>query len=300
MIAQQEPQTAIVLPVGPGIDSTFDTLASIAHYCPEPHILVIVDDRTQDGTYERLRKEQAPHWHILRNDEPNGIRRLVHTLCRAYRYILANTQARLVLRLDQDALVIKKGAIGDAWAFLQERPRVGLFGVYSTDYNRPRSFKSHEVQINKELSWPWRLTGGLPYWSSLLHTAELRGYQRGDNVFGGAYWVTRPCLESMATMGALDVPKRWHSRLMEDVYFSMATVAAGFALGHFSAPDGPMCLEWRGLPFPADELAKMPYKIIHSVDKGQNTGADRNGGVSAREVFRRLRCSEVSSGAAFR
>ena len=52
----------------------------------------------------------------------------------------------------------------------------------------------------------------------------------------------------MKDMGALDVPYRWHSRLMEDVYFSMVSVAAGFGLGHFGAPEGPLCLEWRGLP----------------------------------------------------
>jgi hypothetical protein len=93
----------------------------------------------------------------------------------------------------------------------------------------------------------------------------------------------------MQDMGALDVPYCWHSRLMEDVYFSMASVAAGFELGHFGAPEGPLCLEWRGLPYPANELAKAGYKVVHSVDKGQNTDRESNGGKTAREVFQDLR-----------
>jgi len=66
-------------------------------------------------------------------------------------------------------------------------------------------------------------------------------------------------------------------------------VAAGFQMGHFAAPDGPMCMEWRGLPYPAAALAAGKYKLVHSVDKGPNTGPAENGGRTAREVFRDLR-----------
>jgi hypothetical protein len=95
----------------------------------------------------------------------------------------------------------------------------------------------------------------------------------------------------MKQLGALDIPYSWHSRLQEDVYFSMAAVAAEFELGHFAAPDGPLCLEWRGLPYPAAELLQSPYKVVHSVDKGKNTDREANGGYTAREVFRFARQS---------
>jgi len=99
-------------------------------------------------------------------------------------------------------------------------------------------------------------------------------------------------LEALESIRALNVPYRWHSELMEDVYFSMAAVAAGFGLGHFAAPSGPLCLEWRGLPYPAKELADSPYKVVHSVDKGKNTDRDANGGMTAREYFRAIRRQE--------
>ena len=284
--------TAIVIPVGPGASSVLDTLDSVGCYCPEPHMVVLVDDCTKDGTYEELSKRSQSHWTILRNSRTMGIRRLVHTLCSAYRFVLNETNCSLVLRLDQDALIIKPNIVSDAESYRLLHSKVGLFGVYECDYNRPRSFESHRQLISRECAVWRKLLGLAPSWSDLLKTAETRGYKSGDNVFGGAYFITRPCLEGMNHIGALDVPHNWHSRLMEDVYFSMAAVAAGFDLGHFAAPDGPLCLEWRGLPYPARELAKTHFKIVHSVDKGKNTDRADNDGHTAREIFRALRCKE--------
>ncbi len=289
MSGDSNTQTAVIMPVGPGKDTALDTLASVEFYCPEPHIVVLVDDCTQDGTYEALCERRRSNWHILRNGRTMDFWRLVHSLSLAYRFILDETNCNLVLRLDQDALLIGSGVISDAIDYASRNPSVGLFGVYAHDYNRPRSFSMHESQIRKELSWLRKLLGLTPSWAKLLVMAERRGYRRGDNVFGGAYFVTRQCLDGMRKLGALDVPYYWHSRLMEDVYYSMAAVAAGLELGHFGAPEGPLCLEWRGLPFPAEDLVKAGYKVVHSVDKGKNTDRASNGGKRAREVFRSAR-----------
>ena len=289
------PLAAIIMPVGPGKEAALDTLESVDYYCQEPHVVIIVDDCTQDGTYEALMSSRRPNWRILRNQRPMGLVRLVHSLCSAYRFVLSQTESTLILRLDQDALIIKPGVISDAFEYLRQNSDVGLFGVYEQDYNRTRSFASHRQLIGRELSWPMRLLRLQPSWVQLLRLAERHGYERGDNVFGGAYFVTRSCLAAMENIGALDVPYHWHSRMMEDVYFSMATVAAGYRLGHFAAPDGPLCLEWRGLPFPAIALAQSHYKVIHSVDKGKNTDREANGGKTPREIFKhkRIGCLEV-------
>jgi len=191
--------------------------------------------------------------------------------------------------LDQDALIIKPGLLPEALAYKKDNPSVGVFGVYEVDYNRPRSFESHRRLFDRESAWFRSLIGRRPSWRNHLRVAESNGYKRGDNVFGGAYFVTRECLEAARKMGALNVPWHWHSKMQEDVYFSMIAVAAGFRLGHFAAPDGPLCMEWRGLPYPADILEKSKYKLIHSVDKGPNTGPADNEGRTAREVFRELR-----------
>lgn len=280
---------AVVIPVGPGKEAALDTLESVACYCPESHLVVIVDDCTEDGTYEALLANERPNWRILRNGRRLGALRLVQSLCSAYRLVLAESDCSLVLRLDQDALIIKPNVITDAIEYMADNPLAGLFGVYDRDYNRPRSFGVHQKLITKEQGWWKKLLGIEPSWTPLLKSAESQGYRRGDNVFGGAYFITRPCLEEMKKLGALDVVFNWHSRLMEDVYFSMATVAAGFKLGHFAAPEGPLCLEWRGLPYPAKALADSHFKVIHSVDKGRNTDQEANGGVTAREIFRKIR-----------
>ena len=283
---------AVVIPMGPGQEVALDTLDSINHYCPEPHIVIIIDDCTADGTYEALVAQKRPNWYILRNTRSMGIHRLVHSLAMGYRFALQHSFCRLILRLDQDALLIKSGVVNDALAFADAHPEVGLYGVYKQDYNRPRSYDVHRKLIEREERWYRKMLGLTPSWVNLLNLAEDRGYKRGENVFGGAYFLTRKCLEEINLLGGLDVPYNWGSRMMEDVYFSMSAVACGFKLGHFAAPDGPLCLEWRGLPFPARELAKSHFKVIHSVDKGQNTGRDVNGGMTAREVFSLIRKRE--------
>ncbi len=287
------PTAAIVLPIGPGKDTALDTLESVEFYCPEPHEVVIIDDCTGDGTYEALLSHRKPNWHILRNPRPMGRNRLVHTLCRGFEFVVSQTSCRVVLRLDQDALLIKPGIITDALAYAASNPDVGLFGVYETDYDRARSFEYHDELMKKETRWFRSLVGLRPSWTSILALAQRRGYQRGENVFGGAYFVTWGCLNGMRNIGALDVPFSWHSKLMEDVYFSMAAVAAGFKLGHFAAPNGPLCLDWQGLPYPATQLDRMPYKVVHSVDKGKNTGPDQNEGMTARQVFKSLRHNQL-------
>jgi glycosyltransferase involved in cell wall biosynthesis len=289
MILTNKPSVAVVVPIGPGKESALDTLLSLELFCPEPHVVFIVDDHTKDGTYEALVNAKKPHWLIFRNEHPHGIQRLVHSLCFAFKQVITHTECRLILRLDQDALIIKPGLIPEALTYMNNNPAVGLFGVYQVDYNRPRSFESHRRLFNREAAWFRSLIGRRPSWKNYLRIAESKGYKRGENVFGGAYFVTRGCVDAAMKMGALNIPWQWHSKMQEDVYFSMIAVAAGFRLGHFAAPDGPLCMEWRGLPYPATVLEKSKYKLIHSVDKGPNTGPADNEGRTAREVFRELR-----------
>lgn len=279
----------IVVPIGPGKNEALDTLESIEIFCKEPHNVIIIDDSTQDGTYDALLMSKKSNWIILRNSTPNGTRRLVQSLCYAYQFILSNLECKCILRLDQDALIIGPNILSDAIEFSSRNRDIGIFGVYSHDYNRPRSYRSHSKLIIREAMFLRSLIGISPSWRGLLRRATMNGYKIGDNVFGGAYFITYDCLSQIEKIKGLAVPYKWHSRLQEDVYFSMAAVAAGFRMGHFAAPEGPMCLEWRGLPHPALQMWRLGYKIVHSVDKGQNVGPEDNNGRTARDVFRELR-----------
>jgi hypothetical protein len=147
-----EARSAIVIPVGPGKECVLDTLEGVASFCAEEHLVVIVDDHTEDGTYEALTSVKRANWRILRNPRQMGRIRLVHSLCSAYRLVLSDTNCGLVLRLDQDALIIKSGVLSDAQVYSSANPTVGLFGVYEQDYDRPRSFDAHRRLIQREMS----------------------------------------------------------------------------------------------------------------------------------------------------
>jgi glycosyltransferase involved in cell wall biosynthesis len=306
----------ILIPCGPCSKTILDTAESIDHYCSEPHEIVFVDDCTSDGTYDVLLAAERPNWHILRNKKRHGFLRLVHTLCFGLRYIQEHFVYQCVLKLDADSLMTGSGVLSDAFSYMKMHLDVGMFGVYEVDYNKPRTFTAHKQQMDNALAW-WRpLVGLRPAWTTILQVAESKGYRRGENVSGGGYFITKRCLDTISHLGYLNVPYRWyspvvqfcldtiegavgkhlpyswHGRLAEDVYFSMSTVAAGYKLGHFAAPDGPICVAPRGLPYPAKELLSYGYKIVHEPDKGPNTSASENGGVSAREFFRIVRESQ--------
>ncbi|MDD5232377.1 MAG: glycosyltransferase [Syntrophales bacterium] len=286
---------AVVMACGEGmLEPTLDTLESVRHYCPEAHSIVIVDDLTRDGTYESLQKIKGKNWHILRNAKRNGLSRLTHTLQAGYRFILENLGSPVVLKLDTDALIIRTGILSEALQYAEANPRAGMFGVYEVDFNRPRTYVVHTRVINRAMKW-WRALIGLrPAWRHLLLAAEANGYIRGENVFGGSYFISIECLRAMDRIGGLSMPRFWKARLQEDVYFSMAAIAAGYRLGHFAAPSGPLCLDWKGLPYPAREIWERGYKLVHSVDRGPNTGSEQNGGMRARDIFRAIRMNPES------
>ena len=179
------PSVAVVIPVGPGKEAVLDTLQSVEFFCAEPHVVFIVDDQTKDGTYEALMDAKQPHWHVFRNKSPHGTQRLVHSLCFAFEQVIARTECKLILRLDQDSLIIKPGLFPEALAYMRSNPSVGLFGVYEVDYNRARNFKSHAELFDRETAWFRTLIGRRPCWTKHPRIAESKGHKRGENVFGG-------------------------------------------------------------------------------------------------------------------
>ncbi len=226
-VAASRTRAAVVVPIGPGIETALDTLESVDAYCPEPHQVIIVDDHTSDGTYEALMAAKKSNWTVLRNERPLRLERLVHTLCVAFRHVLDSTTCELVLRLDQDALLIKPGVLSEGLDYMAAHRNVGLFGVYEVDYNRPRNWEGHRRRITQETGWFRRISGRSAFYLPFLREAERRGYIRGDNVYGGAYWITRACLEEMRKMTALDSPSqlwrqasRWVTSLFPPVPYA--------------------------------------------------------------------------------
>ncbi|MBX5495808.1 MAG: hypothetical protein IRZ15_10790 [Bryobacteraceae bacterium] len=288
----KEIELGVVIPVGPdSIAEALDTLDSIDHYLLCRKCVVVVDDCTDDGTLLRQRQQSHPDLVVLRNQRRNGMQFLSHSLAAAYRYLVANYRVQTVLKLDTDALLIGYGLEKDAKDFMLRNPDVGIFGLHSVNADLSvKDYRMHTELIQFELSLRRRLRGYGPWYRHIAKKAVENGWGLGDNVFGGAYFLTTRNIRKMEELGYLNPPyKGWNSSMAEDVYFSMCTVAAGFQMGQFAAPCGPLALDWKELPHPAAELLARGYKLVHSVDRGSNTTPERNGGLTAREVFRHHR-----------
>lgn len=280
----------MVIPVGPGAGAeALDTLESVQMWFPADHQVVLVDDLTHDGTWEQLQPAAADgRVHLRRNPRHHGWAGLSHTLAAAFRWAAAQYDTPFVLKLDSDALITGPGLVDDITAFMDRNPALGMFGRHLINVDGTiKSFAMLTDAVRIELGRP---AGERPWWEPICEVATDKGWARGENVFGGAYVLTTPCVQAMDAAGYLDPDwDTWRSSMSEDVYFTMCTVAAGFGRGQFGVPNGPMALAWRGLPCSPAEILERGWSVVHSVDKGAFTTAEENGGLTAREVFRQHR-----------
>lgn len=286
----------VLIPVGPGqLEPCLDTLESVDHYILEPHVVVLVDDCTSDGTYEGLMECRRAHWRPIRAERPNGIRRLAFTVTDGIRYCADQFSAKCLLKLDTDSLLIRPGLLTDACEFMNRNPSVGIFGRHLINADGAvKDYAVHTRRLLDALSWRRRLTLRRPSYAALAQKAVRYGWGLGQNVFGGGYFVRWDVLGDVAAAGAL-TPRRWGwAPMSEDAYLTMCVAACGYAAGHFAAPNGPLCLGWKGLPFKPQAIRERGYKLIHSADSGPNTEPDPMTGVTPRAFFRSIRQSELA------
>lgn len=259
--------TLVVMPVGPGWPTeSADTLRSILqHTCERSRCVVVVDDHTTDGTAEEIAQVADDTCVLLRTDRPNGITYLKRSLAQAFTWCLDQLQFDILLRIDTDALLLAPGLIEDGRQHHLLDSTHGCFGRFDREPDGSRrSFEGLAAHIAKH-----ERRIGKPYYAPLRDAARRNGWSDGAHVFGAACFYTRDCLMALRRLGALDIPDHSpYQHLSEDLYYSMAVVAAGYELGHFAAPDGPMALAWRELPFEPQEHVRRGDKVVHSVDKG--------------------------------
>jgi hypothetical protein len=277
--------------VGPGNqDIVRDTLESIFQFRPSDCVLILVDDCTNDGTYDLLLGLKDPRVIVLRNQKPWKYRGLLHTVAAGLAEAARMPDLELVLKTDTDALLTGHGLFDDAKAFARQKPQVGIFGRHLTNYDgSTKSYSVHTDFLNRELRFPRRFIPGRLGYAEICRRALASGWSLGENVFGGAYFMTGNCLREIQSLGYLDTSHSPRTSIAEDVYFTMCAVAAGFGRAQFAAPFGPLALAYDGLPAPARELAEKGMKLVHTVDKGKNTSRAENEGQTPREFFAQLR-----------
>ena len=263
----------LVMAVGPGERlGAMEVLDSARAFLQGPYRAVVVDDSGDLATWLSLRRYGEAT--VLRNWRRRGFTGLLATLQRAFRHALRSYDFSAMLKLDTDALITGPGVDADILSFLHEHPRAGMIGSRSwpdrTDHVWRRLLEENEAM-----------------WGSILRRAELHGYVAGQSVLGGAYALSRACVEALDRDGYLHLVQTG-PRIAEDVTFSLLAQAAGFELHEFAAPEQPFALAWRGLPMPSAEILARGKKVVHSVKL-------EPAGLAIRTVFARDRRRHVAA-----
>lgn len=240
----------IVMAVGPGERlGALELLDSARTYLRGPYRAIVVDDTGDLGTWRAI--SAYPEVDLLRNWRRRGFRHLVASLQRAYRYAVAQYAFEAILKVDTDTLITGSDLDADILAFVREHPSAGMLG-------------SQTWPERVDPSWGERLEENLAIWRPIIERAERQGYRLGDSVQGGAYVLSRPCLDALAAQGFLHYTPRG-PRIPEDVTFSLFVRALGYELQDFSGPMEPFALAYRGLLMPPRELLGRGKKVVHSV-----------------------------------
>jgi hypothetical protein len=286
----QKRQYVVVVPVGPNTELQFlnDTLKSVFTFCRRDVKIVLIDN-TAHGLRDRD-IHRTDDIDVLRCESEKGANPLYgglyFNLSKAFRFALERYDFEVLLRLDDDALLIGSGADQQALWFFRHNPRVGCLGSYrftcigtERDFTPPRNALRQETSVRGMLRNRHR-------WAYLRHLRALarqNGYEDGEHCLGAVTFFSRACVERFAALGFLERKELVTSRLGEDHIFGMMVVAAGFKIEDFATEGRPLGLAWKGLPASPADLIGMGKKIVHSVkffdDMDQGT---------IRAEFRRL------------
>lgn len=287
---------AVVMPIGPNssLDYVDDTIQSIKHYFSCKYKLVVLDD-SHKGAGAAIHSLH-PDVEVLKTKKNLGVNAgLYLNLCQAYRHTLEYYRFELLLKIDDDALVTGYGPDREALLFFKERPKVGMAGLHQTR-DSFINFLGDKVYN----TWPrgqllkdtctWKLIrrpiANLTL-RKLFFKAVQRGYELGENVQGGAYFMSRHCLSKMSAEGYLPARNLGTVNLGEDHLFSLLTTAVGFRLGDLASGDLPLGTTWKGLPASPEVLLARGKKIVHSTRSWQDMNEDQ-----IRACFRKARQQE--------
>lgn len=228
----------VVIPVGPKSNLAFieDTIDSVLFFVSCQFRIIVIDD-SQEGLGEKL-KARFSEIDLLVNTRSNGRwGGLYVTLCRAYRYALDNSHFDALLKLDADALLIGYNPQEEAIRLFKEKPETGIAGLHLSD--RKVDFYGNKLDV----SWPKRQIHKICYtWKWIRNPvsnlalkkyffkAVKQGYQIGESVFGGSYFVNETLLTKLKNEGMLPDLRLKSSILEEDHIFGILVMATGFKL----------------------------------------------------------------------
>jgi hypothetical protein len=248
----------VVIPAGPR-DTPVDTLESVFRYA-DPELVVVIDDTKGNGI--NFSHENVIILPSVAHDIFGG---LYLNLAMAYRYVVEHVQFDMLLRLDTDALLLGDGLAQAAMSRFEDNPKVGALGAYRLGPDgRKRDWKPARKALDAEMG-----IRGLrhPAGRRTLRTlvASAPGYIRGEHALAAAVVYRGQAITEMYSRGLLDLEGLTSSRLGDDHIFGLLTVAAGYCTDDFGGPEGPMAVQWKGLPSAPEDLLKAGKLVTHSV-----------------------------------
>jgi hypothetical protein len=258
-----------IIPVGPttNYESLQDTVESIDTYCVQSQRIVLIDNSNAD-TAKRLSAEKH-NLVIVERTTPSGKSgKLYFNLAKAFEFALDRYDFDVLLRIDDDGLVIGSGGDEQAIQFFRSNQNVAIIGSYrQTCTGQPRDFSPPADQIRyllrarRFLKAP-RLSLSLRH---LLRRAAKNHYELGENCLGGVCFINPTALRRMRDHGNLVRSEFIESGLEEDHIFALLAKASAFDLADFATGKLPVGAVWKGLPCGPDALERSGKKVIHSV-----------------------------------
>jgi hypothetical protein len=257
-----------------------ELLDSLATYLNCKYEVVITDDATTDGTYERLL--EAGCW-VVRNPSKLYLAGNDLTLRRAFLEAHRLFESPIYLKIDPDALVIDTGLLNALRTAFNADPTTGLLGTYQIDWNG----EARDLSYWRDRMTRRRKDLGKPY-----DMAIRNGYQIGDGVQGGAYAVSHTCLDTIIRHGWFHGKNGYRpsgikgQHVAEDSLIAMLTYAAGFQAQDIGGPGQPFGIWDIGLPMSPEELVRQNRLVTHALKYNDETS------LAARDFFRARRTSD--------
>ncbi|HEY3404237.1 MAG TPA: hypothetical protein VGK59_12665 [Ohtaekwangia sp.] len=266
----------VVIPVGPRCNLSFveDTIDSVYDFVYCKYKIIVLDD-SMEGAGQKL-KDAFPDIDLITNARSHGRwGGLYINLCKGYRHAVEHYHFDALLKLDTDALIIGSNPQEEAIRLFKENPNIGIAGLHYTEQSNT-DFYGNKI----DNSWPrkqlikdtctWKLIRRpLPNLTlrKYFFRAIRKGYQIGENIFGGSYFMSESLLMRMKEEGLLPQHNLKGVNLEEDHIFGILARSLGYELGDLASGDLPFGVAWLGLPAPPEELLKHDKKIIHSTRK---------------------------------
>ena len=286
---------AFAMTIGPGeAEMAIDNLEAIEALYPDA-VTWVRDDRTSDGTWERLQGWSAGKRVALsRNAQRNGFHGLAKTVAELLMEVAA-AEPELVIKIDPDTILLRRG-LDQLFRERFSKYGKGICGSYRVSASGARrKFHNHGAQVvldmlpigPKKRQRTLRV-GPVGYFGYLMQ-ALARGYRPGEHVQGGLYAIEGSILERLATSGYLNSLVAGRSGMVyaEDVLLTLGVKAVGGTISsaNESAAGAPTHIQAsRPLQLSHDRLHDARLLAVHPV-KGVDS--------ALRSVLRDIRSTSL-------